>query len=135
MNNKNISITAVVIVFLIAALYGITHSSSTPSRAGGLDYNLLPPKPLTNTNVACTSTSGQLVATSSSRQYLALSNEGTTSVYLSFGTVAQGSQGIRLAPAASTSASFYEINNLNLYQGTINCIASSTSVVDVMDAR
>lgn len=75
----------------------------------------------------------QLVATSSSRVYLAIVNTGTNYVCLNLdASIAQNCKGIYLAPSGGS----FEINETNLYTGTITAIANSASTtVTIVEAN
>lgn len=99
-------------------------------NVGSVDLNRFVKAP-TNTIGSCTSTSGTLVATSTSRQYVAIVNDSANTVYLSLGKAAVGSNGIRLNANGGT----FEMGSEALFTGAINCIASSTSVMTVVEAN
>lgn len=82
----------------------------------------------TNTNKACGTSSTILAATSSARQYLAIVNDSSSTVYLGLGVGAVGSNGIRL----NANGGSYEITLDNLFTGHITCIASSTAIVTLI---
>lgn len=84
----------------------------------------------TRLSASCGTSSSVIVATSSARSYLVLVNDSANTVYLSLGTPAVGSQGIRL----NGSGGSYEMDSEGLYPGAVHCIASSTSVITITEA-
>lgn len=83
------------------------------------------------TSGACGSTDSVIVATSTSRQYLAIVNDSANTIYLAYGVTAIGSQGIRLNASGGT----LEMDTTALYTGAIHCIASSTSITTITQAN
>lgn len=84
----------------------------------------------TNTSFVCGPTSNLAVATSSSRQYVALVNDGTSVVYLGLGTTAVTSKGLRL----NASGGSYEMDTTHLYTGGIYCISAASSTLTVISS-
>lgn len=82
----------------------------------------------TNTHVACGTSSTLVVATSSVRQYLEIVNDSASTVYLSYGVPAVGSNGIRL----NAGGGALTMESPLVFTGSIYCIASSTAVVTVV---
>lgn len=88
---------------------------------GSTDVN--PLRSATTPQETTVGTSSTLItATSSSRQYLGIVNDGDTAVYLNFGNAAQLGKGIRL----NANGGSYEINGNNLFMGAVYGIATST---------
>lgn len=85
----------------------------------------------TNTSVSCGTSSTLAVATSTARQYIALVNDGATTVYLGLGTSATSSSGIRL----NASGGSYEMGVSGLFTGSIFCMSSATSTLTVVEAN
>lgn len=85
----------------------------------------------TNTSVSCLTSSTQAVATSSSRQYLALVNDSANTIYLGEGVAAVSGSGIRL----NANGGVYEMDTTHLYTGAINCIASGSSNLTVLQSQ
>lgn len=86
--------------------------------------------PATNSAVQCGSTSGTVLATSTSRIYAAIVNDSLNVIYIALGPVAVGSNGIRL----NASGGSYELDSSNMYTGIVTCIASSSSQLTVVHA-
>lgn len=103
---------------------------SGAKNLGSVDLNRFVKAP-TNTIASCGQTSGLLVATSTSRLYLALVNDGTSTIYLALGKTAIGSNGIRLNGSGGT----FEMGSEAMFTGAINCISSSTGAVTVVEAN
>jgi hypothetical protein len=72
-----------------------------------------------------TTTSSVILATSTSRTYAVIVNDGTLPVYLALrnGAPATHQSGIRLSAGEA-----YEIRDVNLYAGAVSAIASTTGV-------
>lgn len=84
----------------------------------------------TSSQLSITTSSGLVLATSSTRQYVAIVNDGSNVVYLSLNNDvgAVVSSGIRL----NASGGSYEINQDNLYTGAIRAIATGgTSIITI----
>jgi hypothetical protein len=75
-----------------------------------------------NTRVSVAASSVQLLAANASRKYAYIMNQSGNVMFLKFGATAVANQGIRLANNA-----IYEINQSNLWTGTINAISSSAT--------
>ena len=119
-------------VITLAGLTFISTQKSTKS-VGGLEYNYLPQKPLNNYNISCGTGSTLLAATTTSRQYMAISNDSANKVYISLGTPAATGTGILLQANAPMN---YELANFNMYLGAIYCIApAGASSVAVTEAK
>lgn len=89
--------------------------------AGSTDFN--PLRSATTPQEVTVGTSSTLItATSSSRQYLGIVNDGDTAVYINFGNAAQLGKGIRL----NANGGSYEVNGENLFMGAVYGIATST---------
>lgn len=80
-----------------------------------------------NGSVAITSTT-VAVATSTTRAWLLIVNDGANTVYCSKAATATASEGIRL----NASGGSYEINAENQYQGTISCVTSGGTVTSTL---
>lgn len=119
------ALIATVALIVLGTLLFLEKSSSTPAQTFG-DINRL--TNVTNTSVACGTSDTLVLATSSGRQYVAITNTSATPVYLALGTTAVGSNGIYLG----ASGGAFEINQDNLFTGAIHCIASSTAIVGVI---
>ena len=68
--------------------------------------------------VNVTTSSGELVASNSSREYAAIVNDSDTDIYLALGQTAVANRGIRI----NSGGGSYEINWQNLFTGAINGI-------------
>lgn len=77
--------------------------------------------------MAITTSSARITATSSTRQYIAIVNDGSNVVYLKLSdSPAVINSGIRL----NASGGSYEINSENMYTGSITAIADGgTSII------
>lgn len=93
-----------------------------PPTLGGPSFNTL--TSLTNTSTSVATSTTQVRAANSGRQYLLLVNDSTSKFYcnLSNATATIGA-GIPLF----ASGGYYEITPDNLYTGAIQCIATSTA--------
>jgi hypothetical protein len=122
MTIKNI-ILALVIGALGAVGGGliVSHNQQQEPTAGGL--GALITGPLTSASSTVTTTSSQVLATSTSRIYAAIVNDGSNSVYLSVGVNAVAGKGILL----TANGGSYEINDQNLITGGIYAITSTGS--------
>lgn len=98
-----------------------TVAPQTPTL-GGPSFNTL--TSLTNTSTSVATSTTQVRAANSGRQYLLLVNDSTAKFYCSLGTAsATLTSGIPLI----ASGGYYEITPDNLYTGAIQCIATSTA--------
>ena len=104
-------------------------SNAGPISSGGATRFTQAPL---NTIIACgAGVSTLVVATSTARNYVTLVNDSANNIYLAEGVAAVGSNGIRL----NANGGSYEINALNLWTGAVYCIASSTSVLNVLASQ
>lgn len=83
-----------------------------------------------STGVLCGTSSTQLIATSTSRNFLSVSNISPNIVYLSFGGPAALNSGMALY-ASSTM----RLDQNALYAGAIYCIASSNSSTTLLELK
>lgn len=87
-----------------------------------------------NTNATCApynASSTALIGTSTSRNYIRLTNTGSSTVYLAEGIMATSSSGIPL-----TSSSTYVSDQINLYTGAFYCVApSGSSTIAIMEQK
>lgn len=82
-----------------------------------------------NTRVAVTTASTQLLAANTNRRYAYIFNQSGATLFLKFGDPAVVNQGIRLPNFA-----MYEINADNLWTGTVNAISSAgTNTLDIFE--
>ena len=119
-------IAALALVALFAVLY--MGRPATPQTFGQVSPTMF--SPMTNTGTLCTSgASTQIVATSTSRQFISISNQSAYTIFLGLGVPAATSSGITLF--ASTTI---QLNETNLYGGAIYCLAvggnASTTVAE-----
>lgn len=132
-----LSVLATVCLIFIAVNTGNTSNPSSKATYGTSDrlefvqeFNQYSASS-TASNVSVTTTSTQIVATSTNgyRKYIRLTNDGSTTVYLNFGAAAVNQTGIPLF--ASTT---YEIlAGTNPFTTAINGISSSTVKVIVLE--
>ena len=91
-----------------------------------------------NTNYGCTPTGDSvtpLVATTTSRTYIRLTNTSDNTVYLSLGTVASTTKGIPLTNATGTNP-YFETNDNSIFGGAIYCYSTSgTSTIAVTEIK
>lgn len=121
---KNTIITIVSVAIAASAfMFAYEQRSQSPSLG---ELNRF--TSVTNTAVACGTSDAVVLATSTGRQYVAITNTSATPVYLALGAAAVGSRGIYLG----ASGGAFEINQDNLFTGAIHCIASSTAIVGVI---
>jgi len=85
----------------------------------------------TSSRITVTTSSTDILASSTPRQYAAIVNDGSNVVYLNFnGATAVANSGLRLNANGGT----FEITSENLYKGQITAIASGgSSVVTVVE--
>lgn len=91
-------------------------------EVGSTDFNVLTGAQTAASTTVSTSASTQVVATSTSRRYLAIVNDGPGDVYLNIGNNAVLGKGILLKADGGS----YEVNAENLFTGAVNAIASSS---------
>lgn len=124
MNKTLITIlaSAVLVAGGMFALEQVSKQEPTPQTAG--EIIVLKSGTLTTTSKLCGTTSTLLMGTSTSRQYAAIVNDGSTNIYLE---LSQGPavlyEGIRL----NSGGGSYEIVQDNLYTGPIYCIADTSA--------
>lgn len=130
MTKQAVLIPLVALVLIIGACaFGTRVSAPNPVAVGGsggftFDGNI------TNSKATVFSTSTSILASNPTRAYAALVNDGASVVYLSLGSLATSTQGIRL----NASGGAYEINQTNLYLGPITAITSSgTSTLTIVE--
>jgi hypothetical protein len=105
----------------------VLRPQTSAPKAGSADFNSFYRIP-TNTLVTCGTGSTLAIASSSARQYTALVNDSSNSVYLSLGSAAVSGSGIRL----NANGGSFEITPDNLWTGAIYCIASGSSNLSVV---
>lgn len=124
MNTKSKIITTIAALALIIVLAIVSISSllpSTKTALGSVEFNPLY-KVTTLTSVTVpTATSTQLMATTTGRQYFAISNGSTVGAYISFGTTATTTRGIYIAPGA-----IYDMDSNGIYTGLVTAISASS---------
>lgn len=125
-NLKFIIAACVIVCFSVLGYQLVQKTKQVNKTLGEINRYTTAP---TNTAVACESTSTLAIATSSGRTYVAIVNDSASTIYLGLGVPAVGSNGIRLNGGGGS----YEIDLNNLFTGAINCIASSTSVITVIN--
>lgn len=117
-----VALTVASVLFAFEARKPATSSTQTFGEINRLTQ-------VTNTSVACGTSDTVVLATSTGRQYVAITNTSASApVYLALGAAAVGSKGIYLGAAGGA----FEINQDNLFTGAIHCIASSTAIVGVI---
>lgn len=114
----------------VSFIKSVIKSEKAPSALGSSTDNRFTNIP-TNTSFVCGPTSNLAVATSSSRQYLALVNDGTSVVYLGLGVTATTSKGIRL----NASGGSFEMDTTVLYTGGVYCISAASSTLTVVQSE
>lgn len=117
-----------IVVFAAGLLIGISFQRDKQSFGGTFDFNRIE-SGVTNTNVSVLATSTTVLAANSARVYAALFNDSSNVVYCYLGSGAAVNKGVRLAASGGS----YEITPNNLYIGIIDCIASATSTVTVVE--
>ncbi|MDP2671966.1 MAG: hypothetical protein Q8O68_00465 [Candidatus Daviesbacteria bacterium] len=104
-----------------------TLDSITSIKSGTININEFAPSsggaktPSGQVNVLSTSTT--ILSALTTRSYAGIQNVGGTSIYLSFGGAAGTERGVRVA----NSGGFYEINQTNLWRGTVEGITAGES--------
>lgn len=118
-------------LFLTGALIGGMSARQSAPVAGGIDTPIFSIQNASSTVVG--TTAGQVVATSTSRRFLRIQNTGSGSTATAYcntnGRLAYDQSGFMIL-ASSTYSSF----GTDLYTGSINCIASSTTRLLVQEA-
>lgn len=91
-----------------------------------------------NTSYACTPTANSitpLIATTTSRTYIRLTNTSAVPVNLSLSQTASSSIGIPLTNATGTNP-YFETNDSSLFAGSIYCYSTSgTSTISVTEYK
>ena len=112
-----------------AVFLGILFFNKTPKSLG--DYNGYPIfAPASSTGVLCGTGSTQIVATSTSRNFISISNISGYPIFVSFGTPAALNTGITIA-----SSSTLRLDQNALYAGNINCIAQVAASTTVLEMK
>lgn len=131
---KNTLLAFAMVVALLGGNYYIVNNAVKQNKSAVLGTsstdNRYTKAPI-RTSGACGTTDTVIVATSTSRQYLALVNDSANVIYVSYGVSAIGSQGIRLNALGGT----IEMDVNSLYTGAVHCIASSTSVMTITQSN
>lgn len=125
---KNTLITIIVTAVVVAGgMFALEATSKTTQALGG-DVNRFK-SGVTNDKVSVLSSTTEVAAANTSRQYLAIINDSANVVYLGLGEAAVSGEGIRLNASGGT----FEINSANLFTGAINGISSATSSVTIVE--
>ena len=98
---------------------------------GGADTNLMY-APMNSTAVSCVNgASTLLLATSTSRQFLQISNSGSKTVWIGYGAAAATSTGSFLVASSSMT-----LDNSRLFGGAIYCLGdTATSIVTISESK
>lgn len=135
---RNLTFAGIILAILAVVIF-VAVKTSTPApvqqsarnlAVGNAELNRSTIAP-TNTYASCDTTSTLAVATSTSRTYLAIVNNSANTVYLGIGRPAVGSNGIRL----NANGGSFEMDTGVLFTTAVNCIASSTSMLTVVEAK
>lgn len=128
MNLKTLLISIAVVAALVGGILYIERPQ--PSKTVG-DYNGYPIFSLgSTTGVLCGLTNTQLVATSTSRNFISISNTGTSTMFISLGTNASLNTGISLF--TNTTIRF---DSNALYSGAINCIDTNAATATIEELK
>lgn len=115
-------ITAAGIVILVILYIISIIKVSAPVFGGGLDTNTIY-APMSATSVSCAyGASTLLLATSSSRQFVQLSNTGPASVWIAYGTSAATGTGTLL-----TSSTTLTLGSVTNFGGAIYCLGAGAA--------
>jgi hypothetical protein len=121
MTIKSIFIPLAIALGAVGAYLFMHNQTPQTPKAGGLGQIISGPTTSTFATVLTTNT--LVLATSSSRQYAAIVNDGANPVYLSIYSGAVADSGILLVANGGS----YEINDQNLFTAAVYGIASSSS--------
>lgn len=129
------TIQSVIIVVALSVLIYFGYSVQAPKAHVGDGNQYTMYAPMNNTQTSCTNgASTLLIATSTSRQFLRLTNTGTSStaaVWLSFGTPAATGTGAFLNASSSLT---FDANSL--FAGAIYCLGQGANVgVAISEAK
>lgn len=117
MNNKYFWGITIVIAGIVGSLFGyhgVSQNLGAINTTGVNDYYSI----TTSASSTVTTSSALITSTSTTRQYLRISNDGANTVYLGLGVAAAVGKGIYIPATGS-----YEMNPLNLFKGTIYAIS------------
>ncbi len=116
----------------ILVVYGfITFTQKSPVASFGDGISITPNKTVpTNASSTVTTISTQIVATSTSRNYLIISNDSSNTIYLGIGANAVLGKGIRLATGTS-----YEMKlDQNMFTAGVWAITTASSNVSYIES-
>lgn len=131
---NTIAIILLTAVLVAGGMFALEHRSASQAPVkdpslGEIGLNRFTVAP-TNTSVLCGQTSTLVIATSTSRGYLAIVNDASsTPIYLAIGRPAVLNKGIRLSAAGG---SYEMLPSDNLFTAAVYCIASAPSTSTVV---
>lgn len=108
----------------IAFLIGVgiekgLNSSYVPKPTGDVNQ-IIYPTAANNASSSCSTASSIILSTSTSRNFLQITNTGSTTVYITEGQTAVSGIGIPLIASSS-----YRTDNANIFTGAFYCISPS----------
>lgn len=123
------AIAAFAVIVAVGVTFLAPQPTIIPTRVGGLDGSIYTMQ--RSAVVSVTTSSTNVAATSTSRRYMMIQNDSATELYcITDGKVAYSRAGFFINASSSI-----EFKGETTYTGSINCIASSTANVLVIEAN